>query len=109
AYRCSPYHTTSPLYPVLTHLEHLLQFAPDDPPATRLVKLEAGLRPYDLPLAEVVPLLAELLSIPLPAERYVPLTWTPQQQKQQTLDTRVAWMVAAAEQQPLLVAWEDLH
>jgi class 3 adenylate cyclase len=30
--RCSPYHTNSTLYPVITHLEHLLQFAPDDSP-----------------------------------------------------------------------------
>src|SRR5262249_20060961 len=55
AFRCSPYHTTSALYPVITHIAHLLQFAPDDAPETRLVKLEAGLRPYDLPLAEIVP------------------------------------------------------
>ena len=109
AYRCSPYHTTSALYPVITHLEHLLQFAPDDSPATRLAKLEAGLRPYGLPLAEVVPLLAGLLSIPLPAERYAALTVTPQHQKQQTLDTLVAWLAAEAERQPVLVAWEDLH
>src|SRR5262245_20162673 len=108
AYRCSPYHTTSALYPVITQIEHLLQLAPDDPPATRLAKLEVGLRPYDLPLAEVVPLLAGLLSVPLSAERYAPLTLTPQQQKQQTLDALLAWMVAEAERQPVLVAWEDL-
>ena len=71
--------------------------------------MEAGLQPYGLPLAEVVPLLAGLLSVPLPAERYAPLTLTPQQQKQQTLDALVAWMVAEAERQPVLVAWEDLH
>src|SRR4029453_16096828 len=109
AYRCSPYHTTSALYPVITHIEHLLQFAPDDPPATKLVKLEAGLRPYGLPLAEVVPLLAGLLSVHLPTERYAPLTLTPQYQKQQTLDMLVAWLAAEAEAQPVLVAWEDLH
>ena len=103
AFRCSPYHTTSALYPVITHLEHLLQFAPDDPPATKLAKLEAGLRPSGLPLAEVVPLLAGLLAVPLPAERYAPLTLTPQQQKQQTLDALVAWLVAEAERQPVLV------
>src|SRR6266849_4088561 len=108
-YRCSPYHTTSALYPVITHIEHLLQFALDDLPAARLAKLEAGLRPYALPLAEVVPLVAGLLSVPLPAERYAVLTVTPQQQKQQTLDTLVAWMAAEAERQPVLVAWEDLH
>jgi predicted ATPase len=108
-YHCSPYHATSALYPMITHIEHLLQFAPADPPATRLVKLEEGLRPYDLPLAEVVSLLAGLLSIPLPVERYAPLTLTPQHQKQHTLDTLLAWMMAEAERQPVLVAWEDLH
>ena len=79
AFRCSPYHTTSPLYPVITHIEHLLQCAPDDPPATKVAKLEAGLQPYNLPLAEVVPRFARLLSVPLPAERYAALTLTPQQ------------------------------
>jgi len=109
AFRCSPYHTTSALYPMITHIENLLRFAPDDLPVTKLAKLEAGLRPYGLPLAEVVPLLAGLLSVPLPTERYAPLTVTPQQQKQQTLDTLLAWMMAEAERQPVLVAWEDLH
>jgi len=100
ALRCSPYHTTSALYPVITHIERLLQLEPDDPPATRLAKLEAGLRPYPLPLAEVVPLFAGLLSVPLPAERYAALAVTPQQQKQQALDTLVAWLAAEAERQP---------
>jgi len=109
AFRCSPYHTTSALYPVITHIEHLLQFEPDDPPAIKLVKLEAGLQSYNLPLAEVVPLFAGLLSLPLPAERYAALALTPQQQKQQTLDALLAWMVEEAERQPVLVAWEDLH
>ncbi len=109
AFRCSPYHTSSALYPVITHLEHLWQFEPDDLPETRLAKLEAGLRPYNLPLAEVVPLLAGLLSVPLPAERYAALTLTPPQQKQQTLDALTAWLMAEAERQPVLVAWEDLH
>ena len=109
AYRCSPYHSTSALYPVITHIEHLLQFEPDDSPATRLAKLEEGLRPYGLPLAEVMPLLAGLLSVPLPTERYPALTLTPPQQKQQTLDVLVAWLEAEAERQPVLAAWEDLH
>jgi class 3 adenylate cyclase len=109
AFRCSPYHTNSALYPVITHIERLLQCEPDDPPATRLAKLEAGLRPYRLPLAEVVPLFAGLLSVPLPAERYAALALTPPQQKQQTLDALVAWLAAEAERQPVLLAWEDLH
>src|SRR5919108_111286 len=107
--RGSPYHTNSALYPIIAHLEHLLQFEPDDPPATRLAKLEAGLQPSGLPLAEVVPLFAGLLSVPLPAERYPAQTLTPPQQKQQTLDALLAWLAAEAERQPVLVAWEDLH
>jgi class 3 adenylate cyclase len=109
AVRCSPYHTNSALYPVITHREHLLRFEPDDPPAIRLAKLETGLRPYALPLAEIAPLLAGLLSVPLPEDRYAALTLTPQQQKQQTLDALVAWLAAEAERQPVLAVWEDLH
>src|SRR5215469_15771157 len=109
AFRCSPYHTASALYPVITRLEHLWQCAPEDAPATRLSKLEGGLRPFDWPLTEVVPLFAGLLGVPLPAERYAPLTGTPQQQKQQTLDVLVAWLAAQADRQPVLAVWEDLH
>jgi Adenylate and Guanylate cyclase catalytic domain len=43
------------------------------------------------------------------ATRYTALTLTPPQQKQQTLDALLAWMVAEAERQPVLVAWEDLY
>jgi predicted ATPase len=50
-----------------------------------------------------------LLVVPLPAERYAPLTLTPQQQKQQTLAALVAWTLEEAEHQPVLVVWEDLH
>jgi predicted ATPase len=37
------------------------------------------------------------------------LTLTPQLQRQQTLETLVAWFLAAAERQPVLAVWEDLH
>ena len=77
-------------------------------PATKLAKLEQGLRPMRLPLDEVVPLFAALLAVPLDG-RYAAPTLPPQQQKQQTLDALVAWLLAEAERQPGLVAWEDLH
>jgi hypothetical protein len=38
AFRCSPYHRNSALYPVVTHVEHLLQFERHDAPAARLDK-----------------------------------------------------------------------
>jgi class 3 adenylate cyclase len=108
AFRCSAYHHNSALYPVITHVERVLDVQREDAPATKLAKLEQGLRPYRFPLDEVVPLFAALLSVPLDGQ-YPALTLSPQQQKQQTLDALVAWMLEEAERQPVLVAWEDLH
>jgi class 3 adenylate cyclase/predicted ATPase len=109
AFRCSPYHTNSALYPVIEHVQRVFQWQRDDPPAAKLDKLECTLRTYRLPLEDVVPLFAALLSVPLPEERYAAVRLTPQQQKQQTHDALVAWMLEEAERQPVLVVWEDLH
>jgi predicted ATPase/class 3 adenylate cyclase len=108
AFHCSPYHQNSALYPVITHLEHLLRFEREDTPAAKLDKLEQRLQMYSLSLEEVVPLVAALLSVPLDG-RYAMPPLTPQQQKQQTLDALVAWLVDEAERQPLLLVWENLH
>ena len=108
-YRCSPYHTHSAFYPIIVHLERLLQFERDDPPATRLSKLERMLMTYTFPLEEVVPLFAALLSVPLPEGAYPPLALTPQQQRQHTHDALLAWLWAEAQRQPVLMVWEDLH
>src|SRR5262245_604151 len=106
--RCSPYHTTSAFYPVIEHLQRLLQWHRDASPEARLATLEQALRTAGLPLAEVVPLLASLLSVPVP-EQYPPLAFSPQHQKQKTQEALVAWLLAAAAQQPVLAVWEDLH
>src|SRR4029450_12484974 len=107
-YRCSPSHQHSALYPVIVHLERVLAWRQDDTPADRLRKLEEAVQPYPLPLAEVIPLFATLLAVPLPAS-YPPLTLTPQQQKQKTLEALLTWLLALTEQQPLLLVVEDLH
>ncbi|MDH3604567.1 MAG: adenylate cyclase, partial [Candidatus Tectomicrobia bacterium] len=60
-------------------------------------------------LEETVPLIASLLSLPLPEERYPVLRLSGPQQRQQTQDLLVSWLVAAAIHQPLLAVWEDLH
>ena len=66
AFRCSPYHTNSALYPVIEHVRRLLRWQPEDRAETRLEKLEAMLGGYSQPLDEIVPLFASLLSLPLP-------------------------------------------
>jgi TOMM system kinase/cyclase fusion protein len=108
ALRCSPYHTNSAFYPLIEHLQRVLQWQRDNTPETKLAKLEQALHATTFRLDEVVPLLASLLSVPLP-ERYSPLALSPQRQRQQTQDTLVAWLLAEAARQPLLTVWEDLH
>src|SRR5213596_904373 len=76
---------------------------------SRLEKLEHILHDYRFAPDEVVPLFAALLSVPLSDGRYPPLHLSPQQQKRKTAEALVEWLVEAAERQPLLAVWEDLH
>ena len=109
AFRCSPYHTNSELYPVIEHVKRLLRWQPGDTAETRLKALEAMLGSTSQPLAEVVPLFASLLSLSLSEGSYPPLALSPQQQKQHTQDALIAWTLEEAERQPMLEVWEDLH
>ncbi len=108
-FRCSEYVQQSALYPVIEHLHRVLGWQRGDDAKARLDKLERMLEPLSLPLEETVPLVADLLSLPLPENRYPALTLLPPQQRQQTQDVLVAWMLEEAERQPVLVVWEDLH
>src|SRR5262245_11314991 len=72
-FRCSPYHQNSALYPIIDHLQRLLQFAREDSPAVKLEKLQHTLSHYRFPQADTFRLLAALLSLPHP-EGYPPLT-----------------------------------
>jgi class 3 adenylate cyclase len=107
--QCSPYYQNSALYPMIDLLERMaLQFQRDESPEQKLRKLEGFLVQYGLPLAEAVPLIAALLSLPLSAD-YAPLTISPEQQKQQTLQAFLMILLRIAAQQPVLFVMEDLH
>jgi class 3 adenylate cyclase/predicted ATPase len=107
-FRCSPYHQNSAFYPIIDHLQRILQFAPHDTPQAKLIKLTQQLAPYRFPQADTVPLLASLLSLPHP-EGYPPLTLSPQKQKQKTQEALVAWLVEEAEKAAVSCTWEDVH
>ncbi|HEV8711411.1 MAG TPA: adenylate/guanylate cyclase domain-containing protein [Candidatus Binatia bacterium] len=107
-FRYSPYYQNTAFYPVIDHLQRLLQFRRDDSPQEKLVELERMLQGYRLPLQEVVPLFAALLSLPHP-DSYPPLTLTPQRQKQKTMEALVAWLLEEAGRKAVLATWEDLH
>jgi TOMM system kinase/cyclase fusion protein len=107
--RCSPYHQNTILYPVVELFEQtILQFDRDDSPEEKLNKVEAFLVRYGLPLDETVPLFATFLSIPL-GESYSPLSITPKQQKERTINTLIDILIRRASQQPVLFVVEDLH
>ena len=107
-FRCSPYHQNSALYPIIEHLQRVLQFQREDTPHTKLAKLQQALSPYRFPQPDTMPLLAALLSLPHP-EDCAPLTFSPQKQKQKTQEILVAWIVEEAEKAAVYCAWEDLH
>jgi class 3 adenylate cyclase/predicted ATPase len=108
-FRCSPYHASSALYPIIAHFRRLSKWQPEDSGEVRLTKLENALESFEQPLSEILPLVAPLLSLQLPAERYPPIEVSPQQQKALTQDALIAILLETAERQPLLALWEDLH
>jgi class 3 adenylate cyclase/predicted ATPase len=107
--RSSPYYQNTALYPLTDLLQRALQWQQNDGPEQHLEKLEHLLSQYRLALEETVPLFAPLLSLPLPEDRYPLLQWTPQRQRQKTLEAIVAILLELAEHQPVLFILEDLH
>jgi class 3 adenylate cyclase/predicted ATPase len=107
--RSLPYYQNTALYPLTDLFQRTLQWQPDETPDEKLGKLEHALSQYRLPLEESVPLFAPLLSLPIPEDRYPPLPVSPQRQRQKTLESLVAILLALAEQQPMLFILEDLH
>jgi class 3 adenylate cyclase/tetratricopeptide (TPR) repeat protein len=105
---CSPHHQDSPLYPTITQLERVAGLRPDDTVEQRLDKLEAALAHATSDLAEVAPLIAALLSIPI-GGRYPPLNFTPQKQKEKTLDALLRQIEGLAARRPVLMVIEDVH
>ena len=72
----------------------------------KVQKLERALALYNM--QETLPLFTALLSLPTPSQ-YPPLNFTPQKQKERTLQALLQLLVAQAERQATVSVWEDLH
>jgi class 3 adenylate cyclase/predicted ATPase len=107
-FQCSSYHTSSALHPVLHYLEQAADIARDTSPAIRLNKLEDLVRRTIVQTESIVPPLAALLSIPT-ADRYPQRVLTPEQLKAQTFSALLTLLQASAEQQPMILVFEDVH
>jgi class 3 adenylate cyclase/predicted ATPase len=105
--RCSPYHQNSPMYVVGELLRGALGFGPEDTPDAKLDRLESVLAEVGSPPAEAAPLLASLLA--LPAGRHPTMAWTPQKQREKTIEAVLAILWAVASRAPALLVVEDLQ
>lgn len=104
---CSPHHSDSAFYPVISRIEQWAGFANEDTADQKLAKLEAfvGQTTKD---PEQVALVAELLS--LPTMQCPGLSeLSPEQRKEKTMEALLAPLVVLAARRPLLILFEDLH
>ena len=106
-YFCSPYHRDSALFPFVDQLSRASRFARDDPPVSRLEKLEA-LLDRATPSEEDVAFLTDLLSLPA-SERHPLPNLSPQRKKEKTLEALIRQLDGLAHQQPVLMIFEDAH
>ena len=106
-YFCSPQHTDSALYPVISQMERAAGFVYDDTPQVKLNKLDAVLAQTSTSKQDAA-LFAEMLSLPNDG-RYPALELTPEQRRQRTLETLISQVQKLTHQSPVLMIFEDAH
>ena len=95
----------TPLHPIAEWGR--LRFGVDAPAEQRLADLEGTLRLIGLNPTEHAPLLAPLVDIPLPSDRES--SFAPEELRRRQLAALVAWALAGARAQPIVLAFEDLQ
>ena len=106
-YFCSPQHTDSALYPIISQMERAAGFTHDDNTQAKLDKLDALLARSFTPRQDAA-LLADMLSLANDG-RYPTLELDPQQRRQKTLEALTAQLEALAHAKPVLMIFEDVH
>ena len=106
-YFCSPQHTDSAFYPIISQMERAAGLAHEDTPRAKLDKLD-GLLAQTSTSTQDAALFAEMLSLPNDG-RYPALELISEQRRQRTLDALAAQLPGLARQQPVLMIVEDVH
>ena len=106
-YFCSPQHTDSPLYPIISQMERAAGFAYEDTTKAKLGKLDVLLAQSFTPRQDAA-LFAEMLSLPNDG-RYPTLELTPQQRRHKTLEALTAQLETLSHTNPVLMIFEDVH
>ena len=106
-YFCSPQHTDTALFPIISQMERAAGFRHTDTTQMKLDKLDALLAQSSTPDHDLA-LFAEMLSLPNDG-RYPALEFTPQQRRQKTLEALRRQVETFERQNPVLMIFEDAH
>ena len=106
-YFCSPQHTDSAFYPIISQMERAAGFAHDDTAQAKLDKLDAVLAQTSTPIQDAA-LFAEMLSLPNDG-RYPALDLAPEERRQRTQEALTAQLAGLTRQRPALMIVEDAH
>ena len=106
-YFCSPQHTDSALYPVISQMERAAGFTLNDSAQAKLDKLDALLAQSFTSVQDAA-LIAELLSLPNDG-RYSRVEMTAEQRRQKTLEALTSQVEALSRSNSILMIFEDVH
>src|SRR5262245_6590402 len=104
----SRYEQHTPFALIRSLFQRAFAWPPDLPAADRLSQIEITLGVGGPLSAEAAPLLAGLLEVPV-GDRYPPLLMSPEQRRRKLIAVLVAKVCFLAEQQPLVLALDDLQ
>jgi class 3 adenylate cyclase len=106
-YFCSPQHTDSALYPIISQMERAAGFTHDDNTQAKLDKLDALLAKSLTPPQDAA-LLTEMISLPNDG-RHPTLDLTAQQRRQKTLEALATQLETLSHSNTVLMIFEDVH
>jgi class 3 adenylate cyclase/tetratricopeptide (TPR) repeat protein len=107
--RCSPYHQTTPFYPIVEHLRGaLLHINREDSNETQLERLVDFVESRGFSASECVPILAPLLSIPFETKFVAPLL-SPEGRRIRTMEIMVEMLSKRTVDHPVVLVIDDIH
>jgi predicted ATPase len=106
-YFCSPQHTDSALYPIISQMERAAALAHSDTTQVKLDKLDALLAQSCTSPVDTA-LFAEMVSLQNDG-RYPTLDLTAQQRRNKTLEALTAQVETLSRTRPVLMIFEDTH
>ncbi len=106
--RCSPYTQHNALYPIIDYLQRRFQLDQATSPEDKWDRLKPQFKRFGLSQERAFPVFSALFSLPQFALN-VPPDLTPAEQRRQTLEALLAWILSETEQRPVYFVMEDLH